>query len=384
MERSMSDALSKRLDRVIDDALNQKRLVGTVMLVLRDGQLAYCRAAGFADRESGRRLEINAIFRLASLTKPIVTTAAMVLLEQGKLQLDDVVAKYLPTFRPSLPDGSTPTITIHHLLTHTAGLSYGFLQPPEGPYPTAGISDGLDAPGRSFADNLQQIAKIPLSYVPGTSWGYSVALDVLGAALERLTGESLQTLVRRLVTDQLGMQDTGFGCADPSRLATAYRDGETQPIRIEASAVIPFAGASGIRVSPDRFADPTSFPSGGAGMLGTGEDFARLLECIRCGGSPLLSPATITRMTSNQIGDLPVDIRDPGWGFGYGWAVLKDPQLAASPHHAGTCQWGGVYGHSWFVDPVAKLTVVGLTNTAVAGMTGAFPTAIRDAIYSED
>lgn len=384
MEQSIDDMLSRRLDQVIDEALAQRRLVGVVMLVLRDGRLAYCRAAGFADREAGKHLQTDAIFRLASLTKPMVAAAAMALVEQGKLRLEDPVTTFLPDFRPCLPDGSAPAITIHHLLTHTAGLSYGFLQPPEGPYPTAGISDGLDAPGRSFADNLQRIAKVPLSYVPGTSWGYSVALDILGAALEQLTNATLPQLVRRLVTEPLDMRDTGFSQPDPSRLATAYRDGEAEPIRLDASATIPFAGASGIRVAPDRFANPDSFPSGGAGMLGTAMDFARFLECIRLGGAPILQPATIARMTGNRIGDLRVDIRDPGWGFGYGWAVLKDPVLAATPHHAGTCQWGGVYGHSWFVDPVAKLTAIGMTNTAIAGMTGAFPMAVRDAIYSAD
>jgi CubicO group peptidase (beta-lactamase class C family) len=127
--------------------------------------------------------------------------------------------------------------------------------------------------------------------------------------------------------------------------------------------------------------DPTSFPSAGAGMLGTAMDFARLLEAIRLGGAPILQRDTVARMIQPQIGDLRVDIRDPGWSFGYGWAVLTDPQLAATPHRAGTLQWGGVYGHSWFVDPAAELTVIGLTNTAVAGMTGAFPLAVRNAVY---
>lgn len=384
MRQDLLDQLAQRLDTVVETALNQRRIVGAHLLVLHDGQPMHARCAGWADREASRPLTADAIFRFASLTKPIVTASAMALVERGTIGLADPITAYLPDFRPHLADGTRPTITLHQLLTHTAGLSYGFLQQTADPYPKAGISDGLDAPGRSFADNLQRIASVPLSYPPGHGWRYSVALDVLGAALEQATGETLPKLVRRLVTDPLGMTDTGFDLRDPERLAVAYGDGQDEPVRLGAHAIIPFAGASGIRVAPDRYADPASFPSGGAGMLGTMADFARFLECIRCGGAPILQPGIVARMASNQIGDLVVDTRGPGWGFGYGWSVLTDPALAATPQHAGTLQWGGVYGHSWFIDPVARLTVIGLTNTAIAGMTGAFPLAVRDAVYSVD
>jgi len=377
----LNDGLAGRLNAVLDGFLAGKKVVGAVLLVLQDGALQYSRAAGYADRESGRPMQLNAIFRLASLTKPIVTAAVMRLIEQGRLRLDDRIDAYLPAFRPRLRDGSAPAITVHHLLTHTAGLGYGFRQPVDGAYPAAGISDGLDAPGRSFTDNLARIADVPLAYPPGTNWGYSVALDVLGAALEQLSGDTLPALVGQLVTGPLEMRDTAFTCRDAERLAVAYGDGEPEPNRLSGTAVIPFAGASGIRLAPERFADPASFPSAGAGMLGTAQDFARFLETIRTGGAPILQHTTVAQMTRSQIGDLTVDMRGPGWGFGYGWSVLNDPAAAGVPHRVGTLQWGGVYGHSWFVDPAAKLTVIGLTNTAVAGMTGAFPLAIRDAIY---
>lgn len=370
------------MDQVVDAAIATGRLTGATMLVLRHGEPLYQRAAGFADRELGRPMRADAIFRLASLTKPLVTAATLRLVEQGTLQLDTPVTRYLPDFRPRLADGAVPIITLHHLLTHTAGLSYGFLQPADGPYLAAGISDGLDAPGRSFAENLLRIVEIPLLDAPGSRWAYSVALDVLGAALEEATGETLPELVQRLVTAPLGMRDTAFSLCDPDRLAVAYGDGETEPVRLGSDATVPFLGLSGLRLAPDRYADPASFPSGGAGMLGTLADFARFLEAIRTGGAPILHADTVARMMRSQIGDLPVDVRGPGWSFGYGWSVLTDPAAAETPQHAGTIQWGGVYGHSWFVDPVAGLTVIGLTNTAIAGMTGAFPAAIRDALYA--
>ncbi|HWU00417.1 MAG TPA: serine hydrolase domain-containing protein, partial [Terriglobales bacterium] len=281
-----------------------------------------------------------------------------------------------------LADGSMPVITLHHLLTHTAGLSYGFRQPLDGPYMKAGISDGLDMPGRSFADNLARISAIPLADAPGMKWGYSVALDVLGAALEAATGETLPTLVERLVTGPLGMHDTAFICRDSERLAVAYGDSPDGPVRLSGTMVVLFAGTAGIRVTPDRYADPASFPSAGAGMLGTAGDFACFLEAIRMGGAPILKPESVAQMMRSQIGDLVVDNRGPGWSFGYGWAVLQDPAAATTPQQAGTIGWGGVYGHSWFVDPASRLTVIGLTNTGVAGMTGAFPMAIRDAVYA--
>jgi CubicO group peptidase (beta-lactamase class C family) len=382
MTKDFNARLAGGLNAVIDSFLVERKLVGAVLLVLEDGETRFARAAGLADRETGRRLCEDAIFRLASLTKPIVSAAVLHLVEQGKINLADPVTRYLPDFRPKLADGSEPAITLQHLLTHTAGLRYGFLQPADGPYLRAGVSDGLDAPGRGFTDNLARIAAIPLSYAPGTNWGYSVALDVLGAALEVAAGEALPKLIRSLVTEPLQMTDTAFTCLDPERLAVAYGDGQEAPIRLADTTVIPFAGASGIRLTPDRYADPASFPSAGAGMLGTAADFARFLEAIRKGGGAILKPESVAQMMRSQIGGLRVDIRDPGWSFGYGWAVLQDPLAAGSPQRAGTIGWGGVYGHSWFVDPVARLTVIGLTNTAVAGMTGAFPLAMRDAIYA--
>src|SRR5436309_13770614 len=132
------------IDSVIDRALGEARIVGAVVLVAQDGEIVYRRAAGLADRERGAPMREDAVFRLASLTKPIVTAAALRMVELGKIALTDPATKYLPDFRPALPDGTTPTITLRHLLTHTAGLAYGFMQPPDGSYHRAGVSDGMD------------------------------------------------------------------------------------------------------------------------------------------------------------------------------------------------------------------------------------------------
>eukprot|EP01035_Chromulina_nebulosa_P012774 gene12774-17020_t len=192
-----------RVDQVVDGAIAEGRIVGAVILVAQHGEVLYSRAAGLADREANKPMAKDAIFRLASVTKPVVATAALALVEASVIRLDDPVTKFIAEFRPKLQDGSEPGITIRQLLTHTGGLSYGFRQAVDGPYHRANISDGLDQPGLSMAENLSRIASVPLSYAPGTGWGYSVAMDVLGEAMARATGASLPELVDRLVVQPL-------------------------------------------------------------------------------------------------------------------------------------------------------------------------------------
>ncbi|WP_033838847.1 serine hydrolase domain-containing protein [Mesorhizobium loti] len=369
-----------RVDRVVDMAIEAGRIVGTVILVARRGEILYSRAAGLADREAKKRMTADAIFRLASVTKPVVATAALALVETGVIDLDDPVARFIPEFRPKLADGSEPVTTILQLLTHTAGLDYGFRQVADGPYHRADVSDGLDQPGLSMAENLRRIASVPLSYVPGTAWGYSVAMDVLGEAMARATGASLPELVDRLVVQPLGMHDAAFTVRDRSRLATPYADGPGKAVEMDEHHRVPF-GDGFISFSPGRVFDLASFASGGTGMNGSAGDVLKLLEALRSGGGPVVRPETATTMTSDAIPGLETTM--PGWGWGLGFGVLRDPLAASTPQTAGTWRWGGVYGHSWFVDPALELTVVALTNTAIAGMTGAFPDALRDAIYGK-
>jgi len=375
-----SEELPQRVSTVIDQALSQHRLVGTVVLVSREGELVFSRAAGFADREASRPMQENAVFRLSSLTKPIVTAAALALIEQEQIGLQDAVTRWIPEFRPNAVNREQPPITVKHLLTHTAGLSYGFFQPPDGPYHQAGVSDGMAEPGLGIGEQLSRLASVPLSYFPGTDWGYSLAIDVLGEVLARVTHTSLPQVVERLVTAPLRMDDTGFVVRDPERLATAYVDGKP-PRRMKDTDNVPFA-ASEIRFSPSRVFDLSSFASGGTGMVGTAGDFMTLLETLRNGGGAILKPESTRAMMSNQIGTLRINVEEtPSWGFGFGGAVLMDPKLAGVQHAVGTWKWGGVYGHHWYVDPVNRLTVVALTNTALEGMIGNFVSELRSSVY---
>ncbi|MDP9882326.1 CubicO group peptidase (beta-lactamase class C family) [Variovorax boronicumulans] len=376
-----------RIDAAIDRALAEQRLVGAVVLVRHDGRLVHRRAAGLADREAGRPMREDALFRLASVSKPIVSTAAMVLVDQGRLDLDDPVTRWLPDFRPRLPDGGEAVITLRQLLTHTAGLGYRFLESTDdGPYARAGVSDGMDRDdGLTLACNLQRLAGVPLLYPPGTGWLYSLAIDVLGAVVEAASGLPLPEAVRTLVTGPLQMHDTGFAAVpgDP-RLATPYVNGPgaTPPQRMDGLVVAtPFEGAVGIHFDPARAFDANAWPSAGAGMVGSAGDFLRLLDTLRTGGAPLLGAATVDAMGRNHTGAWgPADA--PGWGFGLGFSVLHDPQPTQTPESPGTWRWGGAYGHAWFVDRARGLSVVAFTNTLYEGMSGRFVTELRDAVYA--
>ncbi|QPF74641.1 beta-lactamase family protein [Roseateles sp. DAIF2] len=369
---------------VVRQALDQRRLVGAVVLVARDGELIHQQAAGFADREDARPMALDSIFRLASVSKPIVSAAALVLVAQGRLELDHDIGRWLPEFRPRLADGSPARISARQLLSHRAGLGYRFFEADaDGPYARAGVSDGMDdASGIDLAGNLRRIASVPLLYAPGGAWGYSLATDVLGALVERVQGAPLAEAVRQLVTGPLGMADTGFLVRDARRLATAYVSDSPQPHRLaEGETVSPFEGAVGIAYSPARILDTGAFASGGAGMAGTAGDFLRLLETLRRGGGGLLPRELVEEMGRDQTGGLELP-NAPGFGFGLGFSVLRDPRAAASPESIGTWRWGGAYGHAWFVDRARGLSVVALTNTLYEGMSGRFVTELRDAVYA--
>jgi CubicO group peptidase (beta-lactamase class C family) len=378
------------IDAAIDTALKERRLVGAVVLVARDGTIVYRKAAGFADRERALPMREDAVFRLASLTKPLVTAAALRLVELGRIALSDPVTRYLPTFTPALPSGERPTITLRHLLTHTAGLSYRFMQPAGGAYERADVSDGADVPGLSMSENLQRIARAGLAYRPGENWAYSVAMDVMGAVLEQVEGQDLEDVIEKTIRTPLGAPSLRFGLTGEQRaqLVTPYADGSAEPVRIPDDGMrvrFPdgypvYAGLAGINLVPARVFDTSSFRSGGGGLSGTAADMLKFVEAIRTGGAPIVSRDTAAEMTTPQTGSLLIVNRGPGWAFGLGGAILTDPALALTPQSPGTFGWGGVWGHSWFIDPARRLSVVSLSNTALEGMMGRYVRELRDGI----
>ncbi|MFA1592900.1 serine hydrolase domain-containing protein [Serratia nevei] len=370
------------IDGAIEKALREKRLVGAVVLVAQGGEIVYRRAAGMADREAGKPMACNTLFRLASVSKPIASTAALALMARGDMRLDDPVTRWLPDFRPRLADGTVPLLTLRHLMTHTAGLSYRFFQPEDGCYARLGVSDGMDEAAVSLPENVRRIASAPLLAPPGAEWRYSIATDVLGAVIERASGLPLAQAVKKWVTGPLAMTDTDFLAVDAARLAAAYADHPGEPRRLRQPDRLPFIdGSAGFHLSPARALDPQAYACGGAGMVGSAEDFLRLLETLRQGGGQVLPTDWVAALTTNQIGDLPMQFW-PGRGFGLGITVLKDPVAAQTPESVGSWRMGGTYGHSWFVDPARQLSVVAFTNTALEGMSGAFVGEICQAVYA--
>lgn len=374
--RCMSE-LSNRVDQVLETAVAQQRIVGAVAAVHRRGALVYHRAVGLADREAGREMTLATPHRLASLTKPITSVAALALLGRGVLALDQPVARWLPDFRPPFA-GGTPEITVRHLLTHTSGLGYPFLEPPDGPLHRAHVSSGLDQPGLSLVENLRRLATVPLQCAPGSAFNYSLSTDVLGGVLERAAGAPLPEVIARHVTGPLDLPALSFAARD--ELATPYADG-SPPYRIEQSTPVPFPPFA-VSFAPDRALDPRSYPSGGAGMLGTAADFARFLEALRTRTIPGIAPALLAEMTRDQIAPLTSELLGPGCGYGYGVAVVRDPIAASSPLSAGAVRWGGAYGASWFIDFASQTSSVVLTNTTFEGMTGALRDELQRAVLA--
>lgn len=378
--------IAQRVDAVIDEALAEQRLVGATVFIAIDGETIYSRAAGDADREAARPMALDTLFRLSSVSKVYVSVATLALVRQGRLALDAPVTHWLPDFRPAGPSGTRPAITVRHLLSHTAGLGYGFLEPADGPYHQAGVSDGMDLSGISLAENVGRIGTVPLLFEPGTSWGYSLATDVLGAVVERASGLLLADAVKALVTDPLGLRDTGFTIVDQKRLAAGYINAASGPRRMADLEIVPLPfmpEAEGLRMAPSRAFDGNAYPSGGAGMIGAAGDLLRLLELLRQGGEPLLTAALIDEMARDQTAGMDL-LPWPGRAFGLGFTVLRDPAAAASPETIGTWRLGGAYGHSWFVDRDRRLTAVAFTNAGLEGQSpgGRFPDELTQAIYA--
>ncbi|MEO5808460.1 serine hydrolase domain-containing protein [Devosia sp.] len=362
--------LESGLDRTIDAALADSKIVGCVIRVGQHGKTVYQRAAGYADREAKTPVKPDTIFRLASVTKPLVAVTTLAMVDEGKLGLDDAVSDHLPYFTPKFA-GRTATIRIRHLLSHTSGLSYS--------YPDSEISGGLADTDLDFETNFPRLAARDLNYEPGTAWEYSMAIDVLGAVVSKVFGGTLEQAVQHYVAGPLGMADTAFHVTDISRLAVPYANAPTGAIRMADNH--PYTEDNGgiISFSPARIFNKKAFQSGGAGAASTPNDIFKFLDTLRAGGASLLKPETFQAAASNQIGEVPRD--DAGQRFGFLSAVLVDPIAANSPQSIGTLNWGGIYGHSWFIDLAKGLTVTMMSNTAPEGCNGKFTSDIRDDVY---
>ncbi|MDR2123831.1 MAG: beta-lactamase family protein [Desulfovibrio sp.] len=368
-----------KVDAALDQAVQERRLVGAVLMAARDGKTVYARAVGFADRENATPMRLDTVFRLASTSKAFTAMAAAALISRGKLALDDPVSKVLPYFTPPLPDGGKAEIRIVHLLSHTAGLDYGFFQGADGPYRRAGVSDGLDLTPLTLEENLKRLASVPLLFTPGAQWRYSLATDVLGGVVAAVHGASLDVAVRELVCEPLGLESTAFFVSrDAVMPAKPYYNALPEPLPMRPLDQEVRMGVFSLHFSPDRAFHPEAFPSGGAGMLSTAADVLRLLEAIRNDGAPVAAPDVLREMKKPFTAPNAIA---PGSAHALGWSVITDRARLFTPQANGTLGWGGVYGSMWFVDPQNKLSVVLLTNTTFEGTIGKAVLDVRNALY---
>jgi CubicO group peptidase (beta-lactamase class C family) len=371
----------QRIDALFSDAVQKKQIAGAVVLLARQGTIGYLQGIGLRDAEAGTPMTRDTIFRIASMTKPITSVAAMMLVDRGELKLDDPIAKYLPEFKdakvavPGKPgDAARYTtvpaereITVHHLLTHTSGITYRFFGKPilGDLYREAGVSDGLVQTEGTIGDNVKRLAKLPLLHQPGSAYEYGLNSDVLGRVIEVASGKDLDTFFREEIFRPLKMRDTYFFLPGEKkeRLAALYTPDKDK--KISRVGEEPVKAGALIYSASFPYQGPRTFFSGGAGLVSTAADYGRFLQMLLNGGEldgvRLLKAETAKKMTENQIGELPMGFGSPGSRFGYGFGILIDPAKAKDVASAGTYTWGGIFNTYFWVDPQKK--VIGIMMT---------------------
>lgn len=354
----------QRLSRTMHEAVDRGQLAGIVTLVARDGHVAWLDAYGDADREARRPMRADTIFRIASQTKAVTSVAAMILVEEGRMTLSTPVSEFLPEFKspkvalaPGKLVAAKREVMVHDLLTHQSGYTYGD-GPAEAYYRKAGLG------GYYFADRAEPIASIaaklatvPLAFQPGEKWSYGLSSDLLGALVEKVSGQSLDVFFQERIFGPLRMTDTAFylPAAKRERLAAVYTS-RTDGKRVERA---PDAGTDGQGAYVDG---PRQCFSGGAGLLSTAGDYARFLEMLLEGGSldgvRILSPKTVELMTADHVGRR----FDPHDGFGLGFEITTDLGMSGGYGSVGKFGWGGAYFTDYFVDPKERLVAVSMAQ----------------------
>ena len=377
----------KRIDAFFASEIEKKRVPGSVIGIVRDGKLVYLKAHGTINPETQAPMQIDSIFALASMTKPMVATGALALTQQGKLPLFSKVVDYYPEIGQmkvavKKPDGTLAlenpkrAITIQDLMRHTSGLTYGGRADTSGaalaPYPA-----GSELPSmKGAAEFVQRISALSLVYQPGTVFEYSTSFEMLGAVIEKSTGQSLDNYLRKSIWAPLGMKDTGFHVSATSKARQAH------PFKLN-----PLDGKPQ-KIEP--LENDSTFECGGGCSLGTVPDYLRFGQMLVNGGEfngkRILSPQMVKLMTNNHLTRAienrvaNVEPHRDGYGFGLGVAVRLEPGLAAVPGNVGEYSWNGAYGTGFFADPKEKMVVV--FGTAAPGdLRKYYREQVQDLVY---
>jgi CubicO group peptidase (beta-lactamase class C family) len=371
---------SQRLDRigaVVQRSIDDKRIAGAVTLVVRHGQIAWFKAQGMQDREAGKAMRPDTIFRICSMTKPITSVAVMMLYEEGRFLLEDPISKYLPEFKNpkvlvqpatgapySIP--ATREITIRDLLRHTSGLSYQW-NPVLGPlYKNAQVGNGLDLYDGTLEDSVQRLATVPLLFNPGERWEYSLGVDVLGRLVEVISGMPLDQFFRQRIFVPLGMKDTYFYPPENKldRLATVYTYYADKGLNRFPDTPItegPFTYSADY-----PYHGPRKLLSGGGGLVSTAEDYVlfcrMMLDGGKVGNTQLLSRKSVDLMTHDQLGSIS---SDRSFGLGFGIEGVKVP--LAETGSSGEYRWGGFYYTAFSIDPKEQMIVIFLAQLHPTG-----------------
>ena len=362
----------RRIDQFMQAYVDSNQIGGAVGLVLRDGRVVYEHAVGWIDKESGRRMTTNALFRIASQSKAVATVALLSLVEEGKIGVDDPVSRWIPAFAHTTVAVKSDTgpaivpakraITIRDLLTHTSGISSGLDPLVARAYAAKGLGSEAGF-WWYFADKdepicttVERLATLPFSAQPGERWIYGYSIDVLGCVAERASGMPLDQLIRARITGPLKMNDTYFYVprSAVARLVTVYAsDSLNHATR----------APEGPRGQGNYVTGPRKEFSGGAGLISTAGDYARFLEMLRNGGQlggvRILAPHTVDLMTHNQVGTLYDSSGARGFGFGF---ETTERYGAGGMTSVGSSRWGGAYGSVYYVDPVEHLVIVFMMN----------------------
>lgn len=365
MSSERLERLHAGMQELVDDGL----LAGMTTMVARRGRVVDFRTYGQRDIAAGDAMPEDAIFRIYSMSKPITGVALMTLYEEGRFRLSDPVEKYIPRLAglkvaaswgpggPVLVDADHP-MTIRELMSHTAGLAYGIGAP--GPVDSLYAARRVLARGQTLSDMIDKLAELPLHHQPGTRWYYSIGVDVQGYLVEVLSGQPFDEFLQDRIFDPLRMVDTGFDVPpeDHDRFVEYYR---YRPDGALVATTNPDAP-----VGSRPFLDPTTFFSGGGGLVSTTTDYMRFCQMLLNGGEldgvRILSPTTVALMTSNQMPrDAPE--RAPGQGFGLDFSVVLDP-IEAEYNSVGEYYWGGAAGTWFWIDPAEDLIFVGMIQQA--------------------
>ena len=356
-----------RIDHILQQYTEQNKIAGAVALVLRDGKPVYERAVGWSDKEAHRPMSASTLFRIASQTKAITSTAVLALFEEGKIGLDEPVSHFIPTFTKTtvaVRDDSgvkivpaKRAITIRDLLTHTAGISYGTepqvadLYAAKGLGPAAGTGFYTADKDEPICVTMERLGTLPFVAQPGEAFVYGYNTDILGCVVEKASGMPLDEFIRTRITAPLGMKDTRFFIppAERDRLATLYASG--------ADGLIVRA-PEGSKGQGHYVDGPRKSFAGGAGLTSSAHDYARFLDMIRNGGAldgvRILGTRTVALMITNQSGTLH---STAGLGFGFGFETV-DRYGASGMAGVGAFGWGGAYGTTYQVDPQSGLVIV--------------------------